>query len=466
MPVLIWLALSLFSGAILSFIQSPTDYWLLIFPCFSVFYYCFTKAQNKKQVFSLGFLFSLGYFVASLHWIGNALLVDGNDYKWAWPLAVIALPALLSLFTALYLTIFYILFKNKSLMGFVGFCLALFISEWARGHAFTGFPWNLYGYGWIGRLEVAQTAYWIGPYGLTFLTIFWGSVIGFCCTAQRYKIVLVIALITLLFSYFIGDQRLKNKTPQFNNDINIHIVQPNIPQEEKWLAEKAGLNFEKHTALSNVANSVRKNIIVWPETALSPLLLNSAAAQERIQNLLHPNTILLAGALEAEQNGRTVQYHNSLMMWHHGGVAERFYTKSHLVPFGEYIPFQKYIPLKPVAQFTGFERGRGSETITIAGFPSFTPKICYEIIFPHKMIVRGQPRPDFILTITNDGWYGKSAGPYQHFTQARFRAIENNIPVIRSANTGVSGIVDGYGRVVQKTNLMEAVKVTSPFLTY
>lgn len=461
MPFIFWLLLSLFSGVTLSFIQSPTEYWFLIFPCFSAFYYCFTKTQNNKQSFALGFLFSLGYFIASLHWIGNALLVEGNDYKWAWPLAVIALPALLSLFTALYLTISYILFKNKSLMGFVGFCSALFLAEWTRGHAFTGFPWNLYGYGWIGRLEISQIAYWVGPYGLTFLTIFWGSVIGFCYTARHYKPALALAIISLLFSYFIGQQRLNNEATAFNTMVNVHIVQPNIPQEEKWLAEKAGINFEKHTVLSTVADRPQKNIIIWPETALSPLLLNSAAAQERIQGLLGPNIILLAGALEAEQNGRSAKYYNSLMTWHHGGVADRVYTKTHLVPFGEYIPFQQYIPLKPVAQFSGFERGRGSETITIAGFPSFTPKICYEIIFPHKMIVRGQPRPDFILTITNDGWYGKSAGPYQHFTQARFRAIENNIPVIRAANTGVSGVIDGFGRVVERTSLMEAIKIES-----
>lgn len=457
----IWFGISLLCGIILSFIQSPTEYWFLIFPCFSAFYYCFTKVKNKRQTFILGFLFSFGYFIASLHWIGNALLVEGNDYKWAWPLAVIALPALLSIFTALYLTISFTLFKNKSLMGFVGFCFALFISEWVRGHAFTGFPWNLYGYGWIGRLEVAQMAYWIGPYGLTFLTIFWGSVIGLYCTTRRYKAVLGLALITLLFSYFIGELRLKNKAPQFNGGVNIHIVQPNIPQAEKWLTEKAADNFEKHTTLSNIENSGQKNIIIWPETALSPLLLNSAAAQERIQSLLDQNTILLAGALDAEQTGRTAKYHNSLMLWHHKITADRIYTKSHLVPFGEYIPFQKYIPLKPVAQFSGFERGTGSKTVETEGFPSFTPKICYEIIFPHKMIIRGQARPDFILTITNDGWYGKSAGPYQHFTQARFRAIENNIPVIRSANTGVSGVIDGYGRVIQKTELMEESQLHS-----
>jgi len=452
---------SLICGIALSFIQSPTEFWFLIFPCFSGLYWLYTRATNKKQVFALGFLFSLGYFVAGLYWIGNALLVEGNDYKWAWPLAVIALPALLSSFTALFLTISFILFKNKTLLGFVGFCFALFISGWVRGHAFTGFPWNLYGYGWISVLEIAQTAYWVGPYGLTLLTIFWGSVIGFCFTHEKYKIILGLALITIISSYFIGKTRLNEQTA-FNEDVAIHVVQPNIAQVDKWKPEMLAKNFEKHLALSQIKSSATKNIIIWPETALSPAFVKSPAVTQRIRNLLDENTILLSGVLDYKAEGRKAEYYNGLMVWTHNAAPKRIYDKSHLVPFGEYIPFQKYIPLRPVVAFTGFQRGNGPETILMSGFPSFTPKICYEIIFPQKMIKRDQAKPDYILTITNDAWYGDSPGPYQHFTQARFRAIENNIPVIRSANTGISGVIDGYGRIVHKANLMEEKLISSP----
>jgi apolipoprotein N-acyltransferase len=175
------------------------------------------------------------------------------------------------------------------------------------------------------------------------------------------------------------------------------------------------------------------------------------------------DTLLLTGVLAAnsKENQNRIQYYNGLMSWKPNTAPKRVYDKSHLVPFGEYIPFQRFIPLRPVVAFSGFEKGNGPETIKIDDFPSFTPKICYEIIFPRQMIARNQPRPDYILTVTNDAWYGDSPGPYQHFTQARFRAIENKLPVIRSANTGISGIIDPYGRVVQQTNLMEEAVVSS-----
>lgn len=413
----------------------------------------------------IGFLFSLGYFVAGLNWIGNALLVEGNEFRWVWPLAVIALPMLLSLFTALYLTLSFIFFKNKSILSFFGFCFFLFLSEWVRGHVFTGFPWNLYGYGWISILEVAQITSVIGSYGLTFLTIFWGSVIALAIINKEAYLVFIVALLSLSLSYLWGVNRLKDNPTQFDDNVTFQIVQPNIEQSAKWDPEKLVENFETLVLLSKVENPQGKNIIVWPETALAPNFLDSPAVHQRIRSILDENTILLTGVLEARtlQNKRHIQYYNGLMVWYHDKAPQRIYDKSHLVPFGEYIPFQQYIPLRPVVAFTGFERGNGTEIIQIEDFPTFTPKICYEIIFPDEMINHKKRRPDFILTVTNDGWYGNSPGPHQHFTQTRFRAIENKIPVIRSANTGVSGVIDGHGRVVDKTDLMQKASISSKF---
>jgi apolipoprotein N-acyltransferase len=445
---------ALISGVALSFSQAPHELWFLIFPCFGAFYALTQSLETKKQVFTLSFIFALGYFIAGLYWIGNALLVEGNEYKWAWPLAVIALPALLSIFPALYVTINHILFRSNPLAHFIGFCVLLTASEWVRGHAFTGFPWNLYGYGLASNEAMAQALSLIGPYGLTLLTVFLGSSLGYIATQKYYRpIILVVAAITLGSFYSFGSQRLSNATTTFQDDVVFHIVQPNIAQAEKWKVENFFKNFKAHTNIINRALPIptsKKHVVVWPETAIPPALLNTNETHQQIQRMLQglgENAILLSGALAIEQDTKT-KYYNSLMSWQAQQHSKKIYSKSHLVPFGEYIPFQKYIPISTITNFSGFERGQGPTTIKIKNFPSFSPLICYEIIFPYTATNTKETRPDYILTITNDAWYGPSNGPHQHFAQARFRAIEQGLPVVRSANTGISGMIDPYGRVV------------------
>lgn len=462
-PFFCRLAAVLIAGIALSFIHAPYNLWPLLFLCLSVLYFYYSKAENKKQVFALGFVFGIGYFVTGLNWIGNALLVEGNQYWWVWPIAVIALPTLLSLFAALYLTLSHMFFKKDTLGGLLGFCALLTLSEWVRGYAFTGFPWNLYGYGWISVLSMAQSASLIGPYGLTLLSVFWGCIIGFLLHAGFKKSVVLACIVTLVGVFSYGQCRLTKSEQKFDEEITFHIVQPNIAQADKWKSEQLAGNFEKHVELSNIKQRTRRNIIVWPETALPPVFLDSAAVSQRIRSVLDANTILLTGALQITKGEKGPLYHNALLVWERQRQKPtRLYSKSHLVPLGEYIPFQEYIPLKPVVEFSGFEKGFGAQTIGLDEFPSLTTLICYEIIFPHEITDPNQLRPDYILTITNDAWYGDSPGPRQHFAQARLRAIEQGLPVIRSANTGISGLIDPYGRVLQKAALMEEATLTSP----
>ncbi len=482
-PFFYRLLLSLLSGIVLSFSQAPTNLWPLIFIGFSLFYYLYTLAQTKRQAFLSAFLFAFGYFVSGLHWIGNALLVEGNEYKWVWPLAVIALPALLALFTALYATINHLLFYKSRLSHFIGFCVFIAFSEWVRGHVFTGFPWNLYGYGWSSVSPIIQSVSLIGSYGLTFLSIFWGGVIGFALIpaslsfpkpAAIKKAIALIAILSFAGAYAFGHWRLSKETNSPLSDVTFHLIQPNIAQAEKWKSDKLVSHFETLVELSSsVTKRSGRNITIWPETALPPSFLKSVAVNERIHSVLNAGDILLSGALSitTDQNSNHPRYHNGLFLWQKdqgkGNQAPRaLYSKTHLVPFGEYIPFQKYIPLTPITNFSGFERGSGAQTIQIGnGIPSFSPLICYEIIFPHQAINKHSVRPDFILTLTNDAWYGDSAGPYQHFTQARFRAIEQGLPVIRVANTGISGLIDSYGRVIKQTTLMKKDSITTAIPT-
>ncbi len=462
-PFFIKALVAIIAGMALSFIQSPYELWFLIFPCFGAFYFIYLHCSSKKQVFAAAFLFALGYFVFGLHWIGNALLVEGNEYRWVWPLAVIALPTLLASFTALYVTIAHILFNKNRMSGFLAFCALLALSEWVRGYAFTGFPWNLYGYGWSNVPQVLQSLSLVGPYGLTLMTVIWGCFVGFLFSQTAYKKTFFILWISSLAVCFLwGEYRLQNSDVKKHLNLRVHIIQPNIEQADKWKPEKLALNFEKHLVLSADLKFARRNIYVWPETALPPAFLQSTAAHERLKNFLTGDAILLSGALQVTHNLRdkSVKYHNGLFLFDGERFPQRLYTKSHLVPFGEYIPFQEYIPIEPVVAFKGFEKGRGAQTIALANYPSFRALICYEIVFPHQIVGKGQTRPDYILTVTNDGWYGDSAGPYQHFTQARFRAIEQGLPVIRSANTGISGVIDPYGRVIESAPLLEEAAMT------
>jgi apolipoprotein N-acyltransferase len=457
-PFFLHLFLAGLCGIGLSFIQAPYNLWYLIFPCFSVFYFIYALSHTKAQAFFLGFIFSLGYFVTGLNWIGNALLVEGNEYRWVWPLSVIGLPILLSLFTGIYTTLSHMLFKKDTLSGLIGFCALVAMAEFVRGYAFTGFPWNLYGYGWLPVMPVAQSVSVIGPYGLTFLSIIWGATIGYILLGKMDIRLLAGALVIFALVYGYGFVRLQNAGVKTVEGKAVHIVQPNIPQEEKWLPSMLPANFQKMVDLSVVPDSDKKTMIVWPETALPPIFQGNMAVSERVRALLDENTFLVGGALSVLRNENTNQtlYQNILFGWEwedENGVG--MYAKSHLVPFGEYIPFQRFIPIKPVARFSGFEKGGGPQTMGIYEYPFFTPLICYEIIFPNLAVNEHMDRPDFILTITNDAWYGDSPGPRQHFAQARFRAIEQGLPVIRSANTGISGIIDPYGRILRKTALME-----------
>lgn len=445
-------------GFILSFTQAPYDYWFLIFPIFSGLYYLYCQFETKISVFFGVFLFALAYFVAGLHWIGNALLVEGNEFKYMWPFAVIALPSLLSLFTAFSLLFAHVLTAKKTTLGFLVFCTFLALSEFVRGHIFTGFPWNLYGYTWLGLMPIAQISSIFGPYGLTFLTIIWGGIFGYVFLNRQKSILLpVLTIISFIAAFTYGQSRLLNDNIVNIEDTFVRIVQPNIPQETKWNPDALSQNFIKHIELSKDIPTQKKTMLIWPETAIPPTIISSVTAKEKFQSILGDNIILLTGGLKVlpASANKSLEYHNAIIKLDGINKPEKIYSKSHLVPFGEYIPFQKYIPLKPVVSFSGFKRGNGETTIKIEDYPSFSPQICYEIIFPNRMVNKKEDKPDFILTVTNDAWYGDSAGPRQHFASARFRAIEQGIPVLRAANTGISGIIGPYGQVIKKLPLLQ-----------
>ncbi|MGB0719889.1 MAG: apolipoprotein N-acyltransferase, partial [Bdellovibrionales bacterium] len=444
--------------------MAPYTLWPVFVIGFGALYAALDRAQSKKAAFLYGWLWAFGYFVFGLYWIGNALLVEGNPYAWAWPLAVCGLPALLGFFTAFACVGIKQFCDLKHWLGYLGFVAFLALAEFLRGHLFTGFPWNLYGYSWGEWLPVLQILSVSDVYVLTALTVFWLSLGGFWLVSQS-KIQKAILSALTLFS-FIGNLYWGSEQMPHRIDVSeteIVIVQPNIAQHEKWQADRLVENFQTLLRLSRPDKDTGKTtLIVWPETAIAQGFLDDPIARRDIRDVLNAYrgaAFILTGALRYDPVES--RYFNSVIAFEKGRSDYfNIYDKSHLVPFGEYIPFQKWIPLAPVAQFQGFETGAGPEVFTLSDTLSYSPLVCYEILFPDQSVPKGAAA-DFIVNVTNDAWYGKSPGPYQHFQMARFRAIENRTPVIRAANTGFSGLIDPWGRVLESSDLFETARVTS-----
>jgi apolipoprotein N-acyltransferase len=434
----------------------PFSFVFFIFAGLSIFYNLLAEHKGWRA-FLLGWLFGFGYFAAGLYWIGNALLVPGNPFKWVWPLAIAGLPVGLGIFTGLACYAATRLADLKTWTGFFVFAACLVVSELLRGHIFTGFPWNLYGYGWAGHLPMAQSVALIGTYGLTALTILWAALPGFLFATRAPRRIVSVSLLVLITSlnivYMTGAHRLSTHPTRYRDDIIVRVVQPDIPQEDKWDSEKLARNLEKTVADSTGDFMAGKTYaIIWPETAVSDYVLQDWNAGEFIRSSLFKpgrKAYLISGVLRhAEgENGKPL-YYNSLMALDTRLAPVSSYDKSHLVPFGEYIPYQDIIPMNPFVDFSGFTPGPGIGTEKVEGLPPYSGLVCYEVLFPGAVALKS-PRPEWIINVTNDAWYGDSPGPYQHLTKAVFRAIEEGLPLARSANTGISALIDPYGRILK-----------------
>lgn len=460
--------LSILAGWIAAFAMPPAGIWPCLILGFSLFAWLWQNAATYRAAFLIAFLFGIGYFTTGLWWIGNALLIEGNEFWWVWPISVIGLPVLLSLFTGFFSSLAKVFFKTPRLSTWIGFAAFLTVSEWVRGHIFTGFPWNLYGYAWGRHLEILQSVSLFGAFTLTLWTVMIASAptyIWFLRGDKKRAVTiatLTISIFALLFGF--GMWRMAHTQTALNPDVAVRIVQPNIPQTMKWDEALLVTNFEKHLLLSgkDSAPKPRSLFILWPETAIPPQLLNNQVVRQKIARMLRaqsPQTVLLTGALVHEINpDGSSRYFNSLLAFNDRAQVKASYSKTHLVPFGEFIPFQRWIPITPVVRFQGFEAGTGPQTLIVDAMPGISPLICYEIIFSGQVALKND-RPAALVAITNDGWYGKSAGPYQHFFQVQVRAMEEGLPAIRSANTGISGVIDPLGRVLTSAPIFETASL-------
>jgi apolipoprotein N-acyltransferase len=454
------------AGALCVLGMPPWDQALAILIGFSFFYILLSGLKGRFAPFGISWLFWFGFFLVGLSWIGNALLVAGNDFSWVWPFEIAGLPALLALFPAAGCAFAARFIKFEKFSGLVAVAGLLALCEYGRGHMLTGYPWNMFVYTWDGNLPVAQIAAWIGAYGLNFLTMLWLALPGWLLLSRdtrKAKVLYSAAVLLSFIACFVGGaKRLQNTNEVIRTDITVRIVQANIPQDEKWDQQKEADNLRKHLELSRpkAANDRLTTLILWPETSLSDFVTDVPEAKQQILDMLsyykQPVYLITGYLRHSEDSGGQTHYYNSLAIFDRNMNLMTAYNKSHLVPFGEYIPFQKYLPLKPFVEFAGFTPGDGPRTYTMPfDLGAIGLSICYEIIFPGAVVNHRQRRPDWIFNVTNDGWYGDSSGPHQHFAQSRFRAIEEGITVVRAASTGISGVIGPTGRIIYKAGLME-----------
>jgi apolipoprotein N-acyltransferase len=428
----------------------------------------------------IGWWFGFGYFLFGLFWIGEAFLVEAEIFAVLLPVAVTLLPAGLALFFAA-ATGFASRLWKPGWSRVLALALALSATEWLRGHVLTGFPWNVLGYALTYPLPLMQSAAVLGIYGLTLCAVLifalppvvWSDAVDGPAGRQARRSALAVAVLPVLVAALAGQARLALAGTDMVPGVKIRIVQPSVPQREKWKPEHQARIFQDHLDLSvtdPAGSSGGVTHVVWPEAAMPFLPLDSPVALNAIGKTLPAGTSLITGALRAEPlppgSPRPRRIFNSLLVFGEGGSPTTHYDKIHLVPFGEYLPFQAALEAIGLQQLVrmrgGFDAGVAPRPLLqVPGLPPFGPLICYEAIFP-RAIVQGAERPGLLINVTNDGWFGNTTGPRQHLHQARVRAVEEGLPLIRAANNGISAGVDGYGRILGRLDMNVRASVDVP----
>ena len=421
--------------------------------------------------FALGWVFGLGFHLAGLYWVGHAILVEAEDFAWVLPFAIIGLPAGLAVFTGVGIALASAFWPSNAarILALAG---GLALADMLRGYALTGFPWNSLGYASMFSDILLQGASLVGLYGLSFAVVvvaalpaaLWPREDGF---NWLKPVVATFSLMLLALWLGYGWNRLEHAVTENEEGILIRIVQPNIVQTEKWKPENRVEIITTYLELTDRATSPEimgasdVTHVIWPESSMPFFLLEAPAILSQLAALLPDDVHLLAGNIRRDETG----FYNSLILFDGQARPLAAYDKQQLVPFGEYLPFSDLltsIGLEQVSQIkAGFTQGGGERWMQVPGLGDVLPLICYEAIFPRLTATKGL-RPRAMVNITNDGWFSFSSGPYQHFAQARMRAAEQGIPMVRAANTGISAVIDPYGRVIEFLPLGARGVIDSP----
>ncbi|MEM6387461.1 MAG: apolipoprotein N-acyltransferase [Pseudomonadota bacterium] len=436
--------------------HAPFHLWYVAFAGFAAVFWAVSQAGSRGHAFRLGWLAGVAYFAVALHWIVEPFLVDAATHGWMAPGALVLLAGGLALFWGLAGWSAYLVVGRSTSRAAFSFAVTLVACELLRGHAFTGFPWATPAYIWT-ETPVRMASAYLGTYGLTFATLLCAASVA---TARTRRLNGAVALVAIVALFGAGQFRTTDGSVQTELG-RVGIVHPNVPQTEKWVRTEVPEHIDRMLTLTRSLAEPDEDVdmIVWPEVSVvypldtaGPVLTAASAAAQEIPVMLGIN------------RREDEDWYNALIELDGDGSVVETYDKVHLVPFGEYIPFRLgFLRAMAATSSNGFSAG---EAVRLLDTPlgKALPLICYEGIFPGH-VFQAKARADYILLVTNDAWFGTFAGPFQHLDQARFRAAEQGLPVVRAANAGVSTVIDRYGNYSQSLGLNDIGSLSQPVVT-
>lgn len=416
-------------------------------------------APRARDAFWLGWCFGFGHFVAGLYWFAHALLTDAEKFAWLIPLAISVIPACLAIYPGLAAALTW-RFGGSGWRRVLVFAALWTIGEWFRGWVLTGLPWNLAGYVWASTDAMNQLASITGIFGISFLTVAALGMPAVLAGGARSWRAVVVAFGVLGFVWIGGWLRLPEGAAPAHENLRFRLVQPNIAQHHKWSEGLREQHLRRHVDLTLLPGWENVGHVVWPEAAIPYFLDEQPELAAWLGKVVPQNGVLFTGVPRITPGRQPpVELWNSIEAIDPKGQIVATYDKAHLVPFGEYLPFRPILGAFGMTKLAhgmlDFSSGPGPRTIALPGLPAFSPLVCYEAIFPGATVDVAASPPAWLLVVTNDAWFGMSTGPYQHFAMSRLRAVEQGLPMLRAANTGISAFVDPYGRVVRSLGLGE-----------
>jgi len=464
-------ALAALLGVLATLALPPVFATPLIVPAFSGLLWLHDGSKTRLQSLALGWWFGFGFFLSGLYWIGISMTVDIARFGWMIPFATGGLSAGFALYSAAALLLLH-LSRAKGVGRVFAFAAAWTAFDWLRGHLLSGFPWNLIGYTWTFADAPIQLASIVGIYGLSLLTVVIAALPAAAAGvhAVRRPLLPIAAAALLAAALWLGGAlRLADAPAVMVPNVKLRLVQPDIAESDKWDPTRVRENLVEMMRLSLGPGYAQVSDLVWPEAAIPFYLAEEGDLREALGRIVPKDGLLLTGTLRrapagtgGTPSGGSYKDHNSLEVLDGAGQVVASYDKFHLVPFGEYVPLRGILPLAKLTPGRGdFSPGPGPRTLDLPHLPPVSPLICYEAIFPGDVADPARP-PGWLLNVTNDAWFGDSSGPYQHFESARVRAVEEGLPLVRAANTGISGVIDPYGRVIARLGLGKRGVVDAP----
>lgn len=461
------LALSAVLGIMSSFSFAPYFIWPTMLIALCCLIWLLDTKVGARHSAACGWFFGLGQFAVSLNWISLAFQFQAGMPVWFGWIAVAGLAVYLACYPAMALWIA-ARFWSRSPARILTLAASWSALEWLRGHFLTGFPWNTVAQVWANSPVMLQSARLTGAYGLSFVTVaLFASVALVADKRARSRRAATIAALVAAAALADGWWRLSNGGPDRQAPLRVHVVQADIRQDLEMDPDRQRVILETYERLT--ASALRERgpgLVIWPETAVEFDVEGDGVTRFRLGQLVGNGGTLILGAVGRSYgtDGSVRGSRNSLLVINGNGVVEAAYDKAMLVPFGEYMPASWLLSrlglVSVAAGSARFVAGHSPVTLAPPGLAPFSPLICYEIIFSRN-VVDPASRPEWLLNISNDAWFGHSAGPHQHLAQARMRAVEEGLPVVRSTPTGISAIIDAYGRVEHRTSIGERSVLTA-----